>query len=173
MTMKRVVGAGALMALFAAPLPAAAQRPPSTTTQKPTAAAKRQPGRGFIAINAGMQTAASDFTDTFTFLANAEEGTIEARYPTKVPLLLDGSAGYRFWGRVGVAIGAAHTSANGAVAIRASVPHPFQIDQDREVEGEAPDVSRTELAAHVQLFYEMMPKGKWRARFFAGPSYFS
>src|SRR5918993_327028 len=146
MTMKRLMGAGLLVALFAAPV--AAQRPPSTTTQKPTAAVKRPPGRGFIAINAGVQTAASDFTDTFTFMANAEAGTIEARYPTKVPLLFDGSAGYRFWGRVGVAVGASHTSANGAVAIGASVPHPLLIDQDRAVEGEAPDLSRTELAAH-------------------------
>ena len=33
-------------------------------------------------------------------------------------------------------------------------------------------MSRTEMAAHLHLFYEMVPKGKWRARFFAGPSYF-
>jgi hypothetical protein len=46
------------------------------------------------------------------------------------------------------------------------------LDQDRVVEGESPDVARTETAAHVQLFYEMAPKGKWRTRFFAGPSYF-
>ena len=167
MTMTRLVGAGLLLAFLAAPV--AAQPPPS---KKPVAAAKRPPGRGFIAINAGMQAAPPDFTDTFTFLVNAEEGTIEARYPSKVPLLLDGSIGYRFWGRVGVAIGASHTSSNGAVAIKASVPHPFLLDHHRVVEGEAQDVSRTEMAAHLHLFYEMVPKGKWRARVFAGPSYF-
>ncbi len=167
--MTRLVGSGLLLAFLAAPV--AAQQPPSTT-KKPVAAAKRPPGRGFMAINAGVQAAPSDFTDTFTFLVNAEEGTIEARYPSKVPLLLDGSIGYRFWGRVGVAVGASHTSSSGAVAIKASVPHPFLIDHDRLVEGEAQDVSRTEMAAHLQLFYEMVPKGKWRARFFAGPSYF-
>jgi hypothetical protein len=170
MTMKRQVAAALFLTLFAAPV--AAQQPPSTA-KKPAAAAKRAPGRGFIAITAGLQAAPSDFTDEFTFTANAEAGTIEARYPSEPPFLLDASAGYRFWGRVGVALGVARTSSNGTVGVRASVPHPLLLDHDRLVEGEASDVSRTETAAHLQLFYEMMPKGKWRTRFFAGPSYFN
>ncbi len=176
MTMKRQVAAGLLLTLLAAP--AAAQQPPATAqkppaTAKKPAAAKRAPGRGFIAFNAGVQTASSDFTDEFAFMANAEAGTIEASYPSEVPFVLDASAGYRFWGRVGVALGVSRTSAKGSVAVRASVPHPFMLDHDRLVEGEASDVARTETAAHLQLFYEMMPKGKWRTRFFAGPSYFN
>jgi len=167
---KRLVRAGLLMTMVAAPL---AAQPPATTTKKPAAAAKRPPGRGFIAVNAGVQTAPSDFTDEFTFDVNAESGTIEADYPSTSALLLDASAGYRFWGQFGVAIGAAHSSASGPVAIRASIPHPFLLDQDRLVEGESGDLSRTETAAHLQLFYEMAPRGKWRARFFAGPSYFN
>lgn len=169
-TMNRVATAGLMMTLFAAPV--AAQRP-APNPQKPTAAAKRVPGRGFIAINAGVQAAPSDFTDDFTFLANAEAGTIEATYPSKVPLLLDGSIGYRFWGRIGVAVGGSRTSGKGTVDVRASVPHPLLLDNDRLVEGQAPDVSRTESAAHLQLFYEMAPRGKWRTRLFAGPSYFA
>jgi len=169
MTMKRQMAAALLMTLVAAPV--AAQQPPSTA--KKPAAAKRAPGRGFIAINAGLQAAPPDFNDEFTFTANAEAGTIEADYPSDPPFLLDGSAGYRFWGRVGVALGVSRTSGNGTVAVRASVPHPLMLDHDRLVEGEAPDVSRTETAAHLQVFYELMPKGKWRTRFFAGPSYFN
>ncbi len=169
MRMTRTVTAGLLMTLLVAPL--AAQRPASTP-QKKSAAAKRAPGQGFIAINAGGQASTSDFTDGFTFIANAEAGTIEAVYPSKAPLLLDGSAGYRFWGRVGVAVGGSRTAGKGTVAVRASVPHPLLLDNDRLVEGEAPDLSRTESAAHLQLFYEIAPRGKWRARFFGGPSYF-
>ncbi|HVJ25887.1 MAG TPA: hypothetical protein VM493_00035, partial [Vicinamibacterales bacterium] len=168
MAMARVMTAGLLITVFVAPV--AAQAPPSTPQKKP-AAVKRAPGRGFIAINAGIQPAPSDFTDDFTFIANAEAGTIQATYPSNAPLLFDGSAGYRFWGRVGVAVGGSYTPSSGAVAVRASVPHPFMLDHDRLVEGEAADVSRTESAAHLQLFYEMMPRGKWRARFFGGPSY--
>lgn len=172
MTMIRLVTAGLLVTLCAAP--AAAQRPSSpqkTAAQKPTAAAKRVPGRGVIAISAGAQ-APSGFTDDFAFLANAEAGRIEADYPSKVPVLVDGSVGYRFWNRVGVAAGASLSSGKGSVAVRASVPHPLLLDNDRLVEGAAPGLSRTEAAAHLQLFYEMAPRGKWRARFFGGPSYF-
>ena len=170
MAMARVMTAGLLITVFVAPV--AAQAPPSTPQKKP-AAVKRSPGRGFIAINAGIQPAPSDFTDDFTFIANAEAGTIQATYPSNAPLLFDGSVGYRFWGRVGVAVGGSYTPSSGAVAVRASVPHPVLLDHDRLVEGEAADVSRTESAAHLQLFYEMMPRGKWRARFFGGPSYFA
>ena len=168
--MTRMMSAALLMTVFAGPLAAQA---PAATPQKKPAAVKRAPGRGFIAINAGIQAAPSGFTDDFTFVANAEDGTIQATYPSKAPLLLDGSVGYRFWGRVGVAVGGSHTSSSGSAAVRASVPHPLMLDHDRLVEGEAPEVSRTESAAHLQLFYEMMPRGKWRARLFGGPSYFA
>ena len=170
MATTRVMIAGLLVTVFVAPL--AAQAPPSTAQKKP-AAVKRAPGQGFIAINAGVLAAPSEFTDDFTFIANAEGGTIQATYPSKAPLLFDASAGYRFWGRVGVAGGASRTSSSGSVGVRASVPHPFMLDHDRLVEGQSPDLSRTESAAHLQLFYEMMPRGKWRARFFGGPSYFA
>ena len=75
MAMARVMTAGLLVTVFVAPV--AAQAPPSTPQKKP-AAVKRAPGRGFIAINAGIQAAASDFTDDFTVVANAEDGTIQA-----------------------------------------------------------------------------------------------
>lgn len=168
--MTRRMAAGLLVAAFVTPL--AAQAPPAKPQKKPVAV-KRAPGRGFIAINGGIQAAASDFTDDFTFIANAEAGTIQATYPSNPPVLFDASAGYRFWGRVGVAVGASYTSSSGPVAVRASVPHPLMLDHDRLVEGEAPDRSRAESAAHLQLYYEMMPRGKWRVRLFGGPSYFS
>lgn len=169
-TIKRVAATCLLLTVCAAP--AAAQRAPAAP-QKGTAAAKakRVPGQGFIAINAGLQAAPTDVTDELTFLANAEAGTIEARYPSKAPLLLDASVGFRFWGRIGVAAGVSRAAASGTVSVRASVPHPLFDNQDRVVEGEAPDAARTETAAHLQLFYEFPAKSKWRARVFAGPSY--
>ena len=164
-TTRRLLGA-ALMLVLA--IPAAAQRPPAAAQRKPTAA----PGipRGFIALDAGVQTGSS-VTDQFVFTANAEAGSIEARYPSNAALLLGAGAGYRFWGRVGVAAAFSRSQRAGAVSVRAEVPHPILMDQDRVVEGEAPDLSRSENAAHLQLFYEMPPRGQWRARVFAGPSY--
>lgn len=167
LTTKRLAGA-CLLLCFA--VPAAAQRPP-TTAQRTTTAKPRGPARGFIAINAGLQAAPSDVTDQFDFTANAESGTIDARYPARPPVLLDAGAGFRFWRRSGLAVAMSRTERSGAVTVRASVPHPLFNDRDRLVEGEASDLTRSETAAHLQLFYEIEPRGKWRGRLFGGPSY--
>lgn len=165
--MREVIGAGLLLAVVAGPV--GAQSAPSTV-QKPAARVKREPGRGFVAINTGVQ-GPSGFTDQFVFTANAEAGQIEATSPSMTPWLFDASVGDRFWGRFGIGVGGSRASVTKTSFVRASVPHPFLLDHDRDIEGESPDVTRTETAAHLQLFYEMVPKGQWRGRFFAGPSY--
>lgn len=165
-----LMGVGLVLAVAAGPV---AAQPAAPTAQKPVARVAREPGRGFVAINAGVQAGPSSVTDEFTFTANAEAGRIEATYPAMTPWLLDASVGYRFWGRFGIAVGGSRVSSTETAFVRASVPHPLLIDHDREVEGESPDATRTESAAHLQLFYEMVPKGKWRGRFFGGPSYFT
>lgn len=168
--MRGLIGVGLVLAVAAGPV-AAQTAPP--TSQKPVTRVKREPGRGFVAVNAGLQAGPSSVTDEFAFTANAEAGRIEATYPAMTPWLLDASVGYRFWGRFGIAVGGSSASSTATAFVRASVPHPLLIDHDREVEGESPATTRTESAAHLQLFYEMVPKGKWRGRFFGGPSYFS
>ena len=165
-TTGRLLGAGLLLTLA---VPAAAQRPP-VPAQRTTAGAPRGVPRGFIALNAGVQTG-SEATDQFVYTVNAEAGSIEARYPSKATLLLDGGAGYRFWRRAGIAAAVSRSEKSGSATVRASVPHPLLDDQDWIVEGEAQDASRSETAAHPQLFYEWQPRGKWRTRLFAGTSY--
>lgn len=136
-----------------------------------TTAPRTGPPRAFVSVNAAAQTAAADLTDTMVFQANAEAGTIEARYPSAAALLLDGSIGFRFSRRLGIAIGGSQASGSGDADITASVPHPLYDNQDRVVEGSAGDMSRTETAAHLQLFYELPTTNRWRVRLFAGPTY--
>lgn len=164
-TMTRFAAALLLTALC--PVAAGAQ----TTAPRPTTPRTAGPPRGFVSVNAAAQAAAADLTDTMVFQANAEAGTIEARYPSAAALLLDGSIGFRFARRLGIAIGGSQASSSGNADITASVPHPLYDNQDRIVEGSAGDISRTETAAHLQLFYEIPTTNRWRVRLFAGPTY--
>ena len=110
--------------------------------------------RGFITFDAVVQAAAGDLSDRLFFEANAETGTIEAQYPGRTGVGVDGGFGIRVRGRMGVAVAVSHAASSGVASVVAEVPHPFFDDRHRHVEGEAPDISRTETAVHLQLYYE-------------------
>lgn len=135
------------------------------------AAAQTAGPRGFVTLNAAAQVAGAERTDQFAFEANAETGSIEARYPSPSALLFDGGIGWRLSKRIGLAAAFSYASAQGDVEVTASVPHPLYDDQDRVVEGTAGGQMRTETAAHLQLFYEVPAAGRWRVRVMAGPSF--
>ncbi len=52
-------------------------------------------------------------------------------------------------------------------------PHPFFFNQLREVTGDAPNLTRTETAVHVQAMYFINPSGPLRLVLSAGPSFFN
>lgn len=137
----------------------------------PAAAQPRQERR-FLSVNAGAQVASPGLRDSFTYRLHAEDAAVEAEYPGKAALLFDGSAGMRVWRRYGVALAVSRASASGAAQVSARVPHPLYDDQHRAVQGEASAISRTETAVHLQVYYDLQPRGRWRVRLFAGPSFF-
>ena len=152
----RVTAGGMLLAMCAAPVSAQTPRP-----------------RGFVTLSAAAQAAADELSDRFDFQANAESGRIEARYPGRTAMMLDAGVGFRVWPRLGIAAAGSRSTASGRGTVSARIPHPFFDDRHRLVEGEAAGLSRTETAAHLQLFYEMPATGRWQVRIFAGPSYVS
>lgn len=127
----------------------------------------------FVALNAGAQNGAGTFRDSFTYEAFAEDGTIDAEYPGKTAVVFDIAAGRRVWRRIGLAVGFSRSSASGDAPLTARVPHPLYPNQHRDVTGEAGGIDRTESATHVQLYYDVRPRGKMRLRLAAGPSYFN
>jgi hypothetical protein len=155
-TTARVTAGGMLLAICATPL-----------------SAQTQPPRRFVTLSAAAQAAANGITDRFELQTNAETGSIEARYPARTAMLVDGSVGFRLWNRVGIAAAGSRSTASGRGAVSASIPHPFFDDRHRLVEGEVTGLRRTETSAHLQLFYEVPATGRWQLRFFAGPSYIS
>lgn len=150
------VSIGALTLLLLAPLPLSAQ------TRE----------RGYIALTGGAQVSTGTLTDRFVYTVNAEDATTEARYPSKAAVLFDGGAGLRFWRNIGAGVHVSRSSVAGTVRTESSIPHPFFDDRDRQVSGEAADISRTETAAHLQLYY-VRDIGRWRLRLSGGPSYFT
>ncbi|MEX2663370.1 MAG: hypothetical protein WD227_15675 [Vicinamibacterales bacterium] len=151
----RVTAGGMLLALCAAPVSAQTPQP-----------------RRFVTLSAAAQ-AGAEITDRFELQTNAETGSIETRYPARTAMLVDGSVGFRFWRRTGIAAAGSRSTTSGRGTVSANIPHPFFDNRHRLVEGEATGLSRTETSAHVQLFYEVPTNGRWQLRLFAGPSYFS
>lgn len=129
--------------------------------------------RGFVTFNAGGQLTADDLSDDVLFEANAETGTIRTTYPGRSALAFDGGAGFLVRRQIGIAISVSRATRSGAAAVTAEIPHPFFDDRHRVVEGDARDISRNETAVHAQVYYELRPRGSWRIRLFAGPSYFN
>lgn len=129
--------------------------------------------RGFIAVNGGIQNAAGTMQESFEYEVYAENASVDVSYPGKTAALFDGGIGFRVWRQLGIAVAASRSTASGTASVDARIPHPFFLNQHRSVEGETGDISRTETAAHVQLYYEVPMRGRWRVRLAAGPSFFN
>ena len=151
--------------------PAAAQKPVPKSTQKPVQKKAAKLDRGYVSVGGGAHAVSGTFTDRFTYTVNAENATAEARYPRKSGVLFDAGGGLRFWKTAGAAVHISRSSISGTAHTDSLIPHPFVDDRDRPVAGDAGDLTRTETAAHVQLYYERDFR-RWRVRLAAGPSYF-
>jgi hypothetical protein len=129
--------------------------------------------RGFVTIGAGMQAAAERLSEHAQFQINAETGTLDATYPGNSGVLFDAGAGFRIHKAFGIAVAVSRASSAVDADVSAAIPHPFFDNRDRTVTGRERDLTRTETAVHAQLYYDLTPRGRWRAKLFAGPSYFN
>ena len=141
----------------------------ATVFASPIAAQTRE--RGYVAVNAGVQGSAGGFSDRFNYVVNAEDAVTDARYSSASGLLFDGGAGVQVWKTVGVGVHVSRSSISGVAQTDSQIPHPLFDDRDRQVSGEAADLSRRETAVHMLLYYSRS-SGPWRIRFAGGPSFF-
>jgi hypothetical protein len=142
--------------------------PVAAQTQKRAA---QKPERGYVSVSGGAQVPAGTLRERFTYTLNAEEATTEATYPSKAGIQFDAGAGMHMTRRLGVAVHVSRSSSAGNARTSSQLPHPLLDNQDRQVEGDARDLSRDETAAHVQLYY-FRKSGRWLIRLAGGPSYF-
>jgi len=100
------------VSLLAAPSPAFAQAP-------------SKPARFTIGVSGGIQQAAEEVSDHFSFPKNVETETIDVKYPKQPWGLIDLGASYRVWKSLGVGVAVTATTGKGKAEVTASVPHPF------------------------------------------------
>jgi hypothetical protein len=97
------------------------------------AQAAAKPTRFTIAVSGGVQQAADEVSDHFSFPKNVETETVDVTYPMKPWALIDLAAGYRVWKNVGVGVAVSVTSGKGDARSRpVSRILSFQPAQNRD-----------------------------------------
>jgi hypothetical protein len=155
----RIAIAVAAASLLAAPASAQTNRSASKAT------------RVTVSVSGGVQQAAGDVSDHFSFAKNIETETIDVKYPMKPWALVDVGAGFRLWKNVGVGIAVSHTSGNGRADVTASVPHPFLFTQPRTVTGTENGIVHGETGVHLELQYLVPATGRLHFVLEGGPSW--
>jgi hypothetical protein len=153
-----VVFAIATTCVLIAPSPALAQ-----STSKPA--------RFTIGVSGGVQQAAEDVSDHFSFPKNVETEAVDVTYSMKPWGLIDLAAGYRLWKNLGVGVAVSVTSGKGKADVTASVPHPFFFNQPRTVTGTEDDIAHSETGVHLQLQYLVPASGRLHFILEGGPSW--
>ena len=165
----RVAGAVVVLLLAA---PAAAQ-------------VSEEAGRGFIAINGGLQPSTSDFSDTVVFAASGgvytervsgaaaqEPASFTSASRIAAGPLFDVSGGVRLWRTVGIGVGVSRAALDVETTVAAQVPHLFVFGQDRSMSGTAP-LTRAETAVHVQVLAVLPVSEAFAVSVFGGPTFFT
>jgi hypothetical protein len=137
------------------------------------AAAQSWSERVHISINGAFQTASNDFRDRFEFEKDLETGSSDVDYRVPSGFLFDGGGGVRLWKNLGAGVAVSYFTHKDAADTTTRSPHPFFFNQPREASGEAPGLTRTETAVHVQAMYFLNPAGPLRIVLSAGPSFYN
>ena len=125
--------------------------------------------RGFVTINAGLQSPSRTFSDSFTFETYVEDATVGAEYEVKSAPFFDGGFSVRLFGPVGAGVAVSRFSHTGTAKVTGTIPHPFYFEQGRDISGDA-SVKRNETAVHAQLA-AFLPVGRVLVVLTAGPSF--
>ncbi len=124
-----------------------------------------------VTLNGGIQTAGPGLSDHFEFATDPiETAKVDVQYPAKPSLLIDGGVGLRLWKSLGVGVAVSHATVDGTAQIDAQIPHPLQIDQPREVNGEEDAITRAETGVHVQIQVSVPMASKMTLVLSGGPS---
>jgi len=139
------------------------------------AVAQTSQGRFLIGVSGGVQGSSNGFGDAFDVTSqfgDPEQATGTADYPVKTGALVDGRVHVRLWKGFAAGVAFTHYSHRGDASISARVPHPFQFNQLRTVEGTT-STRRGENGTHVQFAYIVPVGERLRVTGFAGPSWLS
>jgi hypothetical protein len=137
------------------------------------AAAQTWTERGYVSVNGAFQATANDFSDRFEFEKDLETGSTDVDYRVKGGVVFDAGGGVRLWKSLGAGVAVSYFTRKDPAATSTQSPHPFFMNQFRDVSGDTGDLARSETAVHVQAMYFLNPSGPLRLVFSGGPSFFS
>jgi hypothetical protein len=132
-----------------------------------------RPNSVLISVSGGVQQAASDVSDHFSFSKNQETETVDVKYPMKPGGLFDVGGSFRVWKNLALGAAFSRANGNGTAEVTASVPHPFFFNQPRTVTGTEDGVQHAENGVHLQVQYLVPVSGSVRIVIGAGPSWLS
>jgi hypothetical protein len=134
--------------------------------------AQTWPERVWVEAGGGVQSAASEFSDSFTIQRFAEDGTVSVQYPGGSSAIFDGGVGVRLWRRLGVGFAYTQSSIQKSADVTAQIPHPFFDNRLRSIEGST-NATHKESGAHIQVSFLANLSPKVRMIVSGGPSILS
>ncbi len=137
-----------------------------------SASAQTRQLKAFVSVNGAYQVNSNDFRDAATFRENAEDGQLNTDYEVKGGPTFDIAGGATLWRQLGLGVGVSRYSRPTGATLNASVPHPFFFNRARSVDGTVADLSRKELAVHVQARGAFPVTQRLLLTAFGGPSFF-
>ncbi|MFO7694741.1 MAG: hypothetical protein R6V57_16785 [Vicinamibacterales bacterium] len=162
----------------AKPAPASPKAPGSPKAQRagkaaPPQASRVWKGRGFAVVSAGAQLGAPGYTSTADFKVHAEDATLTAEAAIGIGPAFGARGGVRVWKNLAVGGGLEVVSTSQELAVTGRLPHPFQFNQYREVEGTASGLDRVETLVAFELSWLVALARRVDMFVFAGPAYIS
>ena len=137
--------------LFACALPWLAATPAAAQGRtRPARPAAQTPSKAWIGVNAGAQTTTTEFDDRFDFTAYQETATTRVAYPVETGFLFDAGGGVRLWRALGAGLAVSRFAVDGSATTSTSLPHPFFLEEPRQVDGDADGIRREETGIHLQ-----------------------
>lgn len=122
-----------------------------------------------VTVSAGARPSASDFSQSVTFEAYSEQGSLTTSYTVKQQPLLNAGVTVRLWHAFGAGVEAAYLHNSFPAQITALVPHPLIVNQPRTVTGST-TVANSQLATHLEAVYWIRRSDRLEVLATGGPS---
>lgn len=153
------------------PQPAAGAKTPPKKKPAPPQTSKVWKGRGFAVATVGAQLAGPGYSSTATFKVHAEDATLAADATTGIGLAFGARGGVRIWKNLAVGAGVELVTTSQTLSVTGRLPHPFQFNQFREVDGTADGLERVEALVAFEVSWLAALTRRIDMLVFAGPAY--